>query len=314
MVSFCNITIFSGYTTRRKSQISELPLILSGNKATDGGNLVLTQEEKTKFVESNPNLSKYIKKYYGSRELINGIQRYCLWITNEQLDDAVKHTEIRSRIAAVNKSRSTSTALSTRNFEGGGHKFIQIQHEPATAILIPEVSSERREYLPICYGDENTVPSNKLFAIFGGHLVHVLGVLLSSCHMTWMKTIAGRLKGDYSYSILCYNTFPFPPITPSQEQTLTATALGILAAREMHPGSTLAELYDPDNMPDNLREAHRTNDLAVEACYRAEPFTSDEERLAYLFKLYEEMIAAEKEKDTLFAIQKKAKKTRKTKK
>jgi len=117
------------------------------------------------------------------------------------------------------------------------------------------------------------------------------------------------MKTDYQYSKqVVYNTFPFPPITPAQEQTLTETALGILAAREIHPGSTLAELYDPDKMPDNLREAHRTNDLAVEACYRAKPFTSDEERLAYLFKLYEEMIAAEKEKDTLFAIQKKAKK------
>jgi hypothetical protein len=133
--------------------------------------------------------------------------------------------------------------------------------------------------------------------------------------MDWMRISCGRLKSDYRYSAnLVYNTFPFPPITLSQEQTLTETALGILAARELHPGSTLAELYDPDKMPENLREAHRTNDLAVEACYRTEPFTSDEERLAYLFKLYEEMIAAEEEKDTLFAAQKKAKKTRKKKK
>jgi hypothetical protein len=133
--------------------------------------------------------------------------------------------------------------------------------------------------------------------------------------MVWIDRIGGKLESRYRYSVtLVYNTFPFPPITPAQENTLTETALGILAAREMHPGNTLAELYDPDKMPDNLREAHRENDLAVEACYRAEPFTSDEERLAYLFKLYEEMIAAEKEKDTLFAAQKKAKKTRKTKK
>lgn len=130
-------------------------------------------------------------------------------------------------------------------------------------------------------------------------------------HMTWLRTFGGRLKSDYRYSsLLVYNTFPFPPIPPEQEAKLTETALGILAAREQHPGSTLAELYDPDKMPENLRAAHRANDLAVEACYRLEPFTSDEERLAYLFKLYEEMIAAEREEETLFAARQKGEKTR----
>ncbi len=112
--------------------------------------------------------------------------------------------------------------------------------------------------------------------------------------MTWMRTVGGRLKSDYSYSNgLVYNTFPFPKITPAQEAELEQTAEGILLARAAHPGATLAELYDPDKMPDNLREAHRANDRAVERCYRAEPFESDEERLAWLFRLYEEMTAAE---------------------
>jgi hypothetical protein len=299
---------------RRKKALSNLPEMVKGNQPTDGGFLILDRKEKKDLLDVYPDASVLVKNYLGSKELINGLDRNCLWINHDQLGLANSIPPIRERIIEVEKVRLLSKAPTTRKFSGGGHRFIQIQHEPSPAILVPEVSSERREYIPIGLCGEETVASNKLFTVYGAE-PNLLSKLISKMHMVWMQTVSGRLKMDYSYSsVLCFNTFPFPPITLAQEQTLTETALGILAAREMHPGSTLADLYDPDKMPDNLREAHRTNDLAVEACYRAEPFTSDEERLAYLFKLYEEMIAAEKEKDTLFAIQKKAKKTRKTKK
>ena len=133
-------------------------------------------------------------------------------------------------------------------------------------------------------------------------------------HIQWVRAVAGRLKTDMQYSnTLCYNTFPFPKISEAQKQELTQCAFRILEERENHSEKTLAQLYDPDKMPQGLREAHRLNDLAVERCYRSKPFETDEERLEYLFKLYEQMIAEEKTKDTLFQEEKKAKKTRKTK-
>jgi hypothetical protein len=182
-----------------------------------------------------------------------------------------------------------------------------IEHQ----IIVPRVSSSRRQYIPTGFLNHNVIVADSAQAIFDPK-VYIFSVINSLMHMAWVKTVGGKLKNDYRYSaVICYNTFPFPPITPTQEETLTGTALGILSAREQHPGSTLAELYDPDKMPENLREAHRANDLAVEACYRSEPFTNDEERLAYLFGLYEEMIAAEKEEDTLFAATKKKGKRRK---
>jgi len=127
--------------------------------------------------------------------------------------------------------------------------------------------------------------------------------------MAWVKMFSGKLKSDYRYSTaLVYNTFPFPPISETRKQELTESTFRILEERERHPEKTLAELYDPDKMPDGLREAHRLNDLAVERCYRSKPFESDQERLEYLFKLYEKMIQEEKERDTLFAKEKKSRK------
>ena len=130
--------------------------------------------------------------------------------------------------------------------------------------------------------------------------------------MTWIKTTGGRLKSDYRYSVgLCYNSFPFPEITNSRKEELTTHTFLILEEREKHPDKTLAQLYDPDKMPDGLREAHRLNDLAVERCYRSKPFESDEERLEYLFKLYEKMIQEEKDRETLLQKEKKGRKKKK---
>lgn len=132
--------------------------------------------------------------------------------------------------------------------------------------------------------------------------------------LLWIKSIGGKFKTDYIFSSsICYNTFPFPKISEAQKQELTQCVFRILEERENHSEKTLAQLYDPEKMPKGLREAHRLNDLAVERCYRSKPFETDEERLEYLFKLYEQMIAEEKTKDTLFQEEKKAKKTRKTK-
>lgn len=285
---------------RRKNSISRLPLMLKGNQPTDGGNLILDLAQISELQTAYPNSVKFIKKLIGSDEFINGHQRWCLWITDDRLQEALEIPFIKKRIENVATVRSQSKAPSTRNYSGGNHRFIQIQHEPEYAIVIPEVSSERRIYIPIGFCDSDTVLTNKLFAIYNSES-YILSILTSMMHMIWVKTTCGRLKTDYSYSsALCYNTFPFPSITDAQKQELEKHVFRILEAREKHSEKTLAQLYDPDKMPEELREAHRQNDLAVERCYRSKPFESDEERLEYLFKLYEKMIAEEKGKGTLF--------------
>ena len=175
-----------------------------------------------------------------------------------------------------------------------------------SALIVPTVSSERREYIPVSFIDTKSVIIAPNQAIYDAENF-IMGIISSKMHMAWVKSIGGKLKTDYRYSSsLCYNTFPFPKISESQKEELTQCVFRILEERENHSEKTLAQLYDPIKMPEGLREAHRLNDLAVERCYRSKPFESDEERLEYLFGLYEKMIA--KEKDTLLVKEKKAKK------
>jgi hypothetical protein len=177
-------------------------------------------------------------------------------------------------------------------------------------IIVPRVSSERREYVPTGFLKNNQVISDSAQAIYDAE-AYIMGMITSKMHMIWMKQIGGKLKSDYRYAKdLVYNTFPFPQIHKAQKEELEQCVFRILEERENHSEKTLAQLYDPDKMPEGLREAHRLNDLAVERCYRSKPFESDEERLEYLFKLYEQMIAEEKDKGTLFETAKKAKKVR----
>ncbi len=157
------------------------------------------------------------------------------------------------------------------------------------SIIVPRVSSENREYIPIGFLDENTVISDSAFAIYDAQL-WLFGILTSKMHMAWVKAVGGRLKTDYRYSAtLCYNTFPFPKITEAKKAEIEQAAEAVLIAREMHTEKTLAQMYDPAKMPANLREAHNRLDLVVESCYRLVPFHSDEERLELLFSLYEKM-------------------------
>jgi type I restriction-modification system DNA methylase subunit len=298
------------FMQRRKYSISDLPGIVKGNQPTDDGHLILNENEKKELLKAAPEAKMFIKKLLGSNEFIKGFERWCLWITEHDQELAYKIPLIAKRIQLVKETRSRSKAISTRNFTGGDYKFIQIQHEPAQAIIIPEVSSERRQYIPIGLIDSDTVITNKLFGIYNAPL-HIFSVIQSRMHMVWVKTTSGKLETRISYSnVLSYNNFPFPPISDQRKQEITQCVFRILEEREKHPDKTLAQLYDPNKMPDGLREAHRLNDLAIERCYRSRPFESDEERLEYLFKLYEKMIAEEQERNTLFA---KEKKTRKKK-
>ncbi|MEE9337946.1 MAG: DNA methyltransferase, partial [Methylococcaceae bacterium] len=278
---------------KQKNAISNFPKIYFGSMPRDEGYLVLSSREKESIIQSDSRAEKFILKYIGSKEFIRSESRYCLWIKDQDLDEANSIIKIRKRIEAVKNSRLQSKAQSTRKYADQPHRFVQISYQEKKSIIIPSVSSERRGYIPIGFLESNTVISNLAFAIYDPE-PHIFAIISSRIHMTWVRAVAGRLKTDYRYSsALCYNTFPFPEISKAQKTTLEDHVFNVLDEREKHPEKTMAELYDPDKMPECLRQAHHEMDLAVEQCYRKQPFKSDEERLEYLFKLFEEMIKLE---------------------
>ena len=186
--------------------------------------------------------------------------------------------------------------------------FDEPKYQETNSIIIPQTTSEKREYIPIGFLDSNFVVSNGARVVYNSE-AWLFSLLTSKIHNNWIQAVAGRLETRIQYSnTLCYNTFPCPPVSKQRKEELTQCTLKIIDERLKHSEKTLAQLYDPDKMPEGLKEAHRQNDLAVERCYRSTPFNSDEERLEYLFKLYEKMIQEEKDKDTLFAKQKKTRK------
>lgn len=278
--------------------------------ARDGGNLILTKEEKDYFILKYPESKKLIRKLYGSQEFIQGSERWCFWISDEQLDLANSIPELKERIRKVYDFRISSTAKTTNGYAAIPHKFAQRCSIESNAIIVPSTSSENRNYIPIGFLDKGTVITNSANAIYNA-LPFLFGIISSKMHNVWVRSIGGQLETRIRYSTeICYNTFPFPKIDDKQKKELEGHVYNILGEREKHSEKTLAQLYDPDKMPDGLHEAHRQNDLAVERCYRSRPFGSDEERLEYLFKLYEQMIEEEKEKGTLFETEKKSKKKR----
>ena len=283
-----------------------------GSGSVDGGFLTLTFEEKEDLISKYSEADSFIKKYTGSNEFINGIQRYCLWINEFDVDDALNIPEIERRVEEVKKMRLSSTKQATRESADTPYQFGEVRYRQSdSVILIPRVSSERREYIPFGFLDGDYVVSDSAQAIYDAK-PWTFSFLSSRMHMTWIRAVAGRLKSDYRYSSsLCYNAFPFPPISDTQKDELKKQVFRILAERERHSEKTLAQLYDPDKMPEGLREAHHQNDLAVERCYRSRLFESDEERLEYLFKMYEQMIEQEKTKGTLFEVAGKGKRKKK---
>lgn len=289
------LTVGSNITLpRRGKPISIIPEMLYGNKPTDGGYLILDKKEVDKLSESYPRSIKYIKKFSSGGDFLNDNDRWCLWITDDQIKNAQNIPPIAERLKGVADFRKKSKAQSTVEYSIHPNRFRQITYRETPAIIVPLTSSEKRDYIPFGYVNANTVVSNSSSVIYDTDN-WIFGVVSSKMHMVWVKTVAGRLKSDYRYSsALCYNNFPFPIISKQSKDEIIQCAFRILEEREKHPEKTLAQLYDPKKMPEGLREAHRLNDLAVEHCYRSKPFESDVERLDYLFKLYEKMIAEEK--------------------
>lgn len=295
------------FVYKRQANLSKLPEMIKGSGPTDGGNLILSKNEKETLLKQFPKAVQLIKRYYGAREYIRDEERYCLWINEENLSLALESEYISSRIEKVKQMRFASTKLATRNLANKPFKFAEIRHRTGSSIILPRVSSERREYIPIGFLDDNAVISDSAQAIYNSEL-WIFGLVSSRVHMVWVRTVGGRLKTDYRYSSqLCYNTFPFPDITQKQKEQINLHVFEVLGEREKHSGKTLAQLYDPDKMPKGLKEAHHQLDLAIERCYRLKPFTSDTERLEYLFKEYEKMV----NKNTLLEKPKRIRKTKK---
>ena len=291
--------------SKRLKSISNLPEMTYGNKPADGGHLLLSDSE----VQIMPITAQpFIKKAIGAREFIDGVNRWCLWIEDNYLDQANAIIPIFERINLVRKMRLASPKMATQKLASQSHKFGEIRHKGIEAILVPRHGSDRRHYLPFGYVSSSTIILDSAQAIYTDE-TWIFSVISSKIHYAWIKASCGKIKEDPRYSSsLGYNTFPFPKISDFQKQELEKHVYRIFEEREAHSEKNLAQLYDPKKMPAGLREAHRQNDLAVERCYRTKPFESDEERLEFLFKLYEQMIAAEKDKGTLFEKEKKSKK------
>jgi hypothetical protein len=298
---------------KRTKHISALPQMVSGNKPVDGGNLILNEIEKNTIESNFSNSEQFFKRFLGADELLKNNIRYCLWIKDDQLHTAIKIEPISNRINAVKEFRLSSKDISAQLLSKKSHQFRDFFDIETNAIIIPQTTSETRKYIPLGFVDNKYIISNAARVIYEAD-TWMFSILTSKIHNNWVQAVAGRLETRIQYSnTLCYNTFPFPEISKAQKDELTQSVFRILEERENHSEKTLAQLYDPDKMPEGLREAHRLNDLAVERCYRSKPFISDEERLEYLFKLYEKMIAEEKVKDTLFQEEKKPKRTKKLK-
>lgn len=249
--------------------ISKLPTMYFGNMPNDGGNLLFTSAEYRSFCTEYPKYSKYIKKFIGGSDFIDGRIRYTLDIGDEELKDALQCPEVAKRLDAVKLHRLRSSEKSTQAKASTPHKFYFTAYQPTEALLIPATSSERRDYIPIGVVDQDTIISNSAMAVYDPPL-WLFGILHSRMHMVWVDAVGGKLKTDYRYSAkLCYNTFPLPALSKQRQLLIEFAVREVLSKRGTYEaeGKSIAWMYDPDTMPDDLREAHHELDLAVDRCF-----------------------------------------------
>ncbi|MFC8314083.1 DNA methyltransferase [Gordonia sp. NPDC057258] len=281
------------FIERRKRPLgAQLPEMVFGSMPRDGGGLILSPVEVATMIEQDPRCQTLVKRYMGSSELINDGERYCLWIDDEAAGLASSIPSIATKLARVTRERTRSKAASTAAYASKPYRFVQISYKPTDSIIVPSVSSERREYIPMGYLGPDTVVSNLAYAVYEAE-PWVFGLLTSRMHMVWAKAIGGKMKTDYRYSnTIVYNNFPVPTLPDAVKEQLAVAALRVLDVREYHCEKTLAELYGPDKMPEDLRAAHAEIDARVDSIYSKRAYETDEERLSDLFAMYVEMTAA----------------------
>jgi hypothetical protein len=268
-----------------------------GNMPKDGGHLLFEGGQADDAIRVDSAIAKYVFDFVGSQEFVKGIVRKCLWIEDEQADEAKRIPLVAERLAGVRAMRLASDADSTRADADRPHRFKQIQGRGLnSSIVVPKVSSESREFLPVGLLTAYSVVSDNAFALYDAPLWN-MALIASRLHLIWIGTVCGKMKTDFRYSnTLGWNTFPVPLLTEQNKGDLTACAENILLAREAHFPATIADLYDPQTMPDNLRHAHAHNDEVLERIYIGRRFKNDTERLEKLFELYTKMTAAAKAK------------------
>jgi hypothetical protein len=266
--------------------------LTAGSQPIEDGNFIFDAAQRAAFLLQEPLAVEFLKPLIGSREYLNGGDRWILDLFNAPASTIRQMPDVRRRIRAVREFRSASKRKQTL-IAAGSPEQMALRVAPETKfLLLPKVSSERRDYIPIGWLSPPTIPTDLVFVIEFATLWH-FALLTSRTHMSWLRQIGGRLKSDYRYSIgLVYNTFPWPDATPTQRTSIEALAQAILDARALpkNATSTLADLYDPDTMPAELRKAHRELDLAVDRLYRRAPFGSDRERVEHLFTLYQRLV------------------------
>ena len=273
-----------------KVPLCNVPKMMTGNRPADGGALIIEAADYDDFIANEPNAKKYIKRLIGAQEFINNKMRYCLWLVEVSPAELRKMPEVMKRVALCKENRLNSPDAGRRKLADTPTIFRETNN-PDTAIIIPEVSSERRKYIPIGFENADTICTNKIQLIPNGELYH-FGIVTSNVHMAWMRAVCGRLEMRYDYSMkIVYNNFPWPTPTPEQKQRIEKTAQAILDARALYPDSSLADLYDELTMPVELRKAHRANDKAVMEAYGFwGRLNSEAACVAELMKMYQKLV------------------------
>jgi len=276
--------------SKRSKPLCTVPGIGIGNKPIDGGGYLFTDEEKATFLLIEPLAAPYFRKWLGSDEFINGWHRWCLWLGDCPPGELRQMPAAMKRVEAVRAFRNASDSAPTKKLADTPTRF-HVENMPSgDSLLIPKVSSERRNFIPIGFVPPTTLCSDLVFMVPDADLFH-FGVIQSTMHMAWTRAVCGRLESRYRYSAgIVYNNFPWPE-SPSDRQrdAIETAAQGVLDARAKFPDSTLADLYDPTTMPPALVKAHQTLDRAVDAAYGKRRFDSDAERVAFLFERYQHL-------------------------
>ncbi|KAB2878184.1 class I SAM-dependent DNA methyltransferase [bacterium] len=277
--------------TKRTNPLCNVPKMSFGNMPLDGGHLLLSDEDKTEFLQKEPKAEKYILPLISAYEFLNGKKRWCLWLVDAEPNELKQMPEILKRADLVKKFRLDSVAPSTQKFATAPTLF-RDRNRPETFIVVPRVSSENRPYIPFGFFDKNSIVSDTCMSIPNGNKYH-FGILMSKMHMAWVKYICGRLKSDFRYSKdIVYNNYPWPDnITEKQIAAIETATQKVLDARLDFPNSSLADLYDPLTMPPALVKAHNELDKAVDLAYRSQQFTTEAKRMEFLFELYEKYTA-----------------------
>ncbi|MEQ1779365.1 MAG: DNA methyltransferase [Nitrosomonas sp.] len=280
----------------RRIPLSLIGKMRYGNLPGDGNHLTLNRRERDTLLASMPLLKRVILPLYGAQEFIRGLQRYCLWIDDDDLRLALSNDFVHERIEKVRQTRLDSPDPSYNALIEKPHQFRDRNIAENITILAPTICSETREYLPTTIYPGKTGTTNQVYALYDEPLWN-MALIASRLHLVWIATVCGKLKTDFRYSsTLGWNTFPVPPLTEKNKADLTRCAEDILLAREAHFPATIADLYDPDKMPENLRHAHERNDEVLERIYIGRRFKNDTERLEKLFELYTKMTDAKPSK------------------